>query len=207
MTQVETYECSEVAAEPPDISEEAAKMIRELKLTGQERMLKQAESGGVVTQHRMPYRRMREDERFVYETLCPTKTDVQTFAGEPMPLRVLQVLAHARELDAFETVRVWHQADSEIKDPVLVGERKERPEGSSFDRTILYILARWGEELDEWPALVKRALTTWKLKTLHELNSMIQKAEVAVSAIERDAYTLEGARMFNVPYVGRMDIS
>jgi len=152
--QVETYEIEEVAQETVEMTNEAKELIENLGLDGQKSLLQKTQRGEIS---RCPYREMTQVERFVFEQLCPQKTSVEAYAGGPIPVRVLQVLAHAKNLNFFSSFKVW-AARTDPKDPLLVGYT-----GKEYTETA-YLLARWAEELDEWPVLVKKAIAAWKVK-------------------------------------------
>ncbi len=153
--QVETYECQETQTEHPECSDEALKLIAELGLAGQD-ALNTAPSGDKT---RFPYRKMRADEAAVFTLLCPRTCKLTEYADSPIPLRVLQVAAHAKPL--FDELIVWAAPNSDVKDPVLVGIKKK---GEWTQER--YILARWADALDEWPAVVKAAAEKFRDKLI-----------------------------------------
>lgn len=183
--QVETFECSETAAEPIEASQEAAGIIESLELAGQKALLCPQES----TTSRCPYREMRKDERFVYGVLCHYKTDLRNYSESPIPLRVLQVAAHAHSLGMFRDLWVWHAASHLEKDPVLVGVVQQ---GTYTWEVATYILARWGEELESWPTLMKRACDRKREQIADALRSIEAKIRLEASgSILTDAELLE----------------
>jgi hypothetical protein len=143
--KVETYEEKECYVELDEKGkEEVAGLINTLRLKGQESLL--TKDGG-----RCPYREMTSEEFFVYEKVCPTKQKVEEYDGGPIPLRVLQIVSHAREF--FDHMLVWH-AGRGNPDPVLAGYKT--PGGKAF------LLARWGTELEEFPILRKCACDVYR---------------------------------------------
>lgn len=179
--QVETFECEETATETPEISSEAVALIEKLGLEGQKQLLSPQDD----RTERVPYRQMTKDEIFVYSTLCPRKTTLKRFGDEPMPLRVLQVAAHAQSLGIFSDLFVWHRESSAVMDPVLVGTRRVNHEDQTF------ILARWGEVLEEMPALMRQAMEAWRVKLRGQLSELIASATNRLNAL--DAQTFEQA--------------
>lgn len=171
--EVETYEVLDSAeVQSPEFAEEASALIESLGLEGQRSLVVKRENG---TETRIPYREMTGDELFAYRTLCPQTSDVHKFKSEAMPLRVMQVLAHAKSLDCFKSFEVWHPRDASIKDPVLVGVMQDA-EQSWVQRR--YILARWGEVLDALPTLMEKAGALF-----------LQNAEAALSEVEAEVQT------------------
>lgn len=124
-----------------EVSEEALALIDTLGLEGQRSLVHRATVGvDEVVERRMPYRQITLEESRIYQLVMPEKTDLSSFDLGPIPLRVLQVAAHAKPM--MDELVVWHQANVK-EDPVLVGHT-----GSPYSRERkTYILARWGEVL------------------------------------------------------------
>jgi len=176
MTEVETFEVQEVAAEHPEVSEEAQKLIEEMGLEGQKSFQETPE--GESTDTRCPYRELTDDERFVYRVHCPKETSIEKYSGSPIPLRVLQIAAHAKEWCPY--IYVWDRSTDLVKDPVLVGQtHKNRWESGNK----LFILARWGEELEAFSTLREKALKMWREKALQELTSLKTRIESASDSV------------------------
>jgi hypothetical protein len=142
---VETFEVLEAEECTPELDAEAIALAEKLGLSGQAKLRSTGESP-----RRSPYRQMTNRERFTYGLLCPTRTKVEAYDNEPIPLRVLQVLAHAKDLGIYAGFFVMHEAV--VKDPVLVAHV-----GSEYSGEY-YILARWGAELETFEVLVGRAI-------------------------------------------------
>jgi hypothetical protein len=149
--QVETFECQETATETTEISQEAIALVERLNLAGQLSLIDR--SSDIEVPQRCPYRQMKADEQFVYTLLCPNKESVDHYAGSPIPLRVLQVLEHAKSLNIFESFHIW-SAEGQIKDPVLVAMQ---PVACSTWSKLVFILARWGDKLDAFSQLATKA--------------------------------------------------
>jgi len=160
--EVETYEIEEMTdRSTAAIDEEAISLARELGLGGQEYLIKNTDNG----ETRIPYPRMTAGEVRVYETLYPTKTKVEAYNAGIIPVRVLEVIKHSRDL--FQYLYVWHVSQHD-PDPILVGA------GPSYQE--YFLLARWGDALEQMPALEKRALK--KLTADWKSLLKIKKAEV-----------------------------
>lgn len=170
--QVETFECSETAAEPTEATEEAVRIIEELGLAGQlELVTKRPDS----RDQRCPYREMLKEEAFVYGVLCPNATKLADYKASPIPLRVLQLAAHATSLGLFNRLEVWDREDATEKDPVLVAHT-EAPGRSGNKR---FILARWGEVLEPMAVLMKRAMDVHRESLLDMAKGLVKKVENA----------------------------
>jgi len=138
MIQVETYEEHEQEEiTHPELHEEQVRLAKELGLNGQEELVAKSDTGERI----IPYRLMKKDEEKVYNILLKGKVKVEDYKAGPIPLRVLQVLSHAKSLNFFDGFHVWYAEEAEVKDPLLVGYT-----GESYSPTN-YLLARWGDEL------------------------------------------------------------
>ncbi len=157
---IETFECNEVAHEPIEIAEEASGLIESLGLEGQANYV--AKVNEKVTQ-RCPYRLITAEEMAVYRILCPEATKIEKYDAAPIPLRVLQLAAHAKVVISGVRLMVWDKVKHAVKDPVLVGEigYEWRPEKT-------YILARWGEQLDAFATMMAQAAEAVRQRLQHE---------------------------------------
>ncbi|MEM1225926.1 MAG: hypothetical protein AAGJ40_09515 [Planctomycetota bacterium] len=142
-------------------------------------------SDGEAPAARCPYREMTKDELFMYQVLCPASVKVAEYSRSPIPLRVLQVLSHARSLELFSDFYVWDKASQVLKEPVLVAYDKNE---YSWDRK-LYILARWGEELETPSVLLKRAIGVMRERLKSGVDSVARQADSLRCRV--DSYTDE----------------
>lgn len=165
--QVETFECEETRSERVECTGEALALIEQLGLTGQQSL--NSNAGGET---RCPYRKMTKEEMTVYRLLCPAVYSLVSYDSAPIPLRVLQVAAHAKPL--FDELIVWAAESADVKDPVLVGIRVK---ADQYKTRETYILARWAEALDEFPALIRQAKEKVRAKFVAKVASL--KREVA----------------------------
>lgn len=176
--EIETYEVEELTTEgrmPEEIEAQALQLIEELGLQGQrERVHKTSEEDPGT---RNPYGRMTERERLVYSTICPKSTPVEEYDAGPIPLRVLQVIAHARPL--FHELEVWHEAED--PDPVLVGVNL-RP-GSTWQK-LYHLLARWGTELEPFEKLEKKARERKEREWKNHISSKEQECKVFAAGLQ-----------------------
>lgn len=178
--KVETFEVTEIT-ESGGVDEcevqEFAALSEQLGLEGQQKFVagKETEAPAVV-----PYRRMTAAEEFVYGEVCPQHITAKHYSDRPMPVRILQVLAHATALDFFERVEVWSARTAALKDSVLVGVHK--PESYRSEN---YILARWGEELDDFATLSRKAVEAAKARLRGLIERTISFAKADLDALER----------------------
>jgi hypothetical protein len=185
--QVETFEQEEVASLSVEASEEAITLMEKFNLVGQLSLC------NTETRTLCPYKQLKDEEFLVYKTLCPRTSDLKDFRASTIPLRVLQIISHAKELGIFKIFRVC-SAEGDEKDPVLVAWKENVYEGVPF------ILARWGEELDAWPELVKKAENLLRKKCKSKSIEMLSKIKIYSESI--DTYTLSDFVKYGDPYVG-----
>lgn len=146
--QVETYEIEDATSEASAMANDAAavELIEKLGLAGQSSLMNK----DTVT--RVPYRAMEKQEMLIYRALCDEDVALEQYSADAIPVRVLQVAAHAKETGMFKKLRVWYPSEARIDDPVLVGviTKKlypDKPEYDSLTSDTFYILARWGKTL------------------------------------------------------------
>jgi len=141
--QIETFEQTEetVSGKECEKSEEALALIEKLGLKGQSELTN--DKG-----ERFPYRKMSVQEFRVYSELFPAHSKIEDYSDSMIPLRVLQVAAHAKELGIAKEIQVWGERGKPV-DPILVGTvgYNEPP----------FLLARWGEALAPFDELYEKA--------------------------------------------------
>lgn len=161
--KIETYECEELKnseATTMAADAEAIELIEKLGLEGQRKL------ANPETLTRQPYREMTALEAYVWRAVCPQTTPLQKYNLSPIPLRVLQVAAYARELGIYETLEVWHP-HKVIDDPLLVGV----PNGETYSRK-RHLIARWGETLVPFEELVVKARKIFEVQFVAELDKI-----------------------------------
>lgn len=179
--KVETYEVENSAA--PEVATmaqdaEAQELIERLGLNGQRKLL------NPETATRNPYRAMTKQEQEVYNAVLECKTELSDYADDCIPLRVLQVAAHAKECGLFDRIEVWHASPAvQIDDPLLVGRVKTGDYSYRF-----HLLARWGRELqtlEQLEAIAVRVLRESRLESLRkiaiEVTTLMKNIEVATT--------------------------
>ncbi len=203
--QVETYEAEDAShsdASTLAADHEAIELIASLGLKGQEKLV----NAGTVT--RVPYRAMEAREALVYGTLFDGRSKVEEYSGEAIPLRVLQVIAHARECGLFNGgLVIWHPKTHVVRDPVLIGITKTRtyPDDdryASLTTDTFYILARWGKALLPLEQLEAMATDLCRKARLHQLNDMAAKLRLALE-VTKDSLDLR--YLAQQPYANGLD--
>lgn len=176
--KVETYEAISIdvgadgAVTNEVVDAEAMALIEQLGLKGQKELLTEREVGGETVTTRNPYRLITAEERAIFMAIMPRRTKLDAYGDGPVPLRVLQVAAHATEL--FDLLEVWHPAPGQ-SDPVLVGIN-----GSAFMPRETFILARWGDELCSLDELRAKAIPVIRAR----MKAAVAKARAEVATFE-----------------------
>lgn len=173
--QVETFEIEESdEVSTPAVEQEAIELIEKLNLAGQKSLVRVDESDRLV---RIPYPKMTAAEDHVYDAIFPTHTSVVRYDAGIIPIRVLQVISHAKEL--FSDVEVWHRRVKD-PDPILVGRTAGREK---------YLLARWGDALKPFSELVEEARqilrVQFKVKLQERASDIQHKIAVVDTLVEQ----------------------
>lgn len=169
--QVETYEIEEQdeTTAPEAIEEEAKALVEELGLSGQQ-SLTHTHADGVT--ERVPYPKMTQEEAVVYRTLFPTETPVEKYEGGIIPVRVLQVVKHCRDLGL--TLVVWHSPQYQ-PDPVLVGK---------LGTNTLFRLARWGSALAPYKKLLGEARESLKRSLKRQAMDTVARGQIVLNDLD-----------------------
>jgi hypothetical protein len=172
---VETYEQTEVDADGVvECEAEALELIEQLGLEGQQKLLSRKEGSDETV--RCPYRKMTSEEGFIYGRLLTKHVKLHEYAEGPIPVRVLQVAAHAR--DMFDHLYVWSTENADIKDPILIGIKGEAYNGERF------LLARWGDELETLANLAVLACQDWRNECKAKLSDIISDATSRLAGVD-----------------------
>lgn len=174
--QIETYECQEVT-ETLEQSEEAKALVESLGLSEQRKFYTPSE------QPVFPYRKMTAQEKIVYHTILASYAELSKFGESAVPLRVLQVAAHAAQCfqDKQHKLIVYHSPNADVKDPLLTLRV-----GSDYTYEE-YILARWGEVLDNFNTLKEHAKKIWIATKRQETAEGMSKLKSFDESLEKQA--------------------
>jgi hypothetical protein len=191
MMNVETYETISLDEQSGEIinevvSEEALALIESLGLEGQRKLVETKEAGDEQVVTRIPYRLITKEELAIFGAIMPRRTSLARYSDGAIPLRVLQVAAHAQTI--FNELEVWHPEPGR-DDPLLIGIKTS----DKWQRDT-YILARWGEVLEPLDVLRAKARQT----ILANCRAKIEEAKGKIQMFESgmvnsvDAYLLGG---------------
>lgn len=113
-TVVETY----LVEETVDLIYDGEKLekwndlVAELGLKGQNSIRKPEKSP-------IPFQPMNEQLKATFETLCPTKVNVNEYNASSIPVEILDLIALSRKEGYFCHIEIWY--DEKQKDPLCVG--------------------------------------------------------------------------------------
>lgn len=161
--QTEVYDEREIdhVTLTPEVDAEALALIAELGLGKQVN-----ESGS-----RIAYPTPTEEQGFAIETIFAEATLLKDYDAGCIPLRVLKEIKKYRSENPDHPLVIRHTPPSKIKDPVLlayVGPHSLGPSANYYicerqpEWKFFRLIARWGDGLDSWPALIAKAT---KIKT------------------------------------------
>jgi hypothetical protein len=155
---------------------EALQIIEELGLRGQTNSNKT----------RVRYPSPNAEQIIVLEGLFPAATKVEEYAADCIPIRVLKEIRSYKAENPNHVLIIRHAAPAIMKDPVLLAYANESNRNYDWyarDRCAngqwqdFRIIARWGDALDDWATLAKRAtkaLTEEYCKTLQQIVAQIE---------------------------------
>ncbi len=172
-TKVQTFELKESMeiAACPEQNEQYMAMIDELGLKGQKTLVTEGKDGQTTP---IPYLWMNERLKNVFNTLCPTRVDIESYDKLPIPIIILGHVKQCQMRGWFAKVEVWY--DDKQPDPVVVGLTEKKSEKAE-----LYLIGRWGAEDRSLEALDAMALDrrTEQLRVGAQHHLASEQAEVA----------------------------
>jgi len=136
-----------------------------------------------------PFTRMDAGLIRVFEVLCPTKTLIDKFSADPIPMEVLGAYGLAVHEHYFDKVEIWFSPGVGA-DPVMVG----------YIGNERYLMAQWGPErlsLDECRA---RAIPKWIAHTKASLEKGIVERKNALESIGSLAEIHFAGEWVHIPY-------
>ncbi len=169
---IETFETEELPPEPA-IEAEALELIEKLDLKGQKSLVQPEKDGD----DDIRYKELTKGECAMFESMFDKKENVRDYRHMVMPIRVLQVAAHGKEL--FTEVQVWY-SDESPEFPFLVGLI-----GPSYSTKKKYLLARWSpKKLQPMEKLREVARATIRGDIEKKLKACIAKCNEHMANIE-----------------------
>lgn len=170
--EIQTFEIEEsIRGTCPEEEAKAVELIERLQLEGQRTLVRK---DGAT---RFQYPEMTLEEKAVYQAVFPARTPVEKYSHGIIPVRVLQVVSHAKEF--CTEVEVWHKVVRD-PDPLLVGFIGERHKA---DRKT-FILARWGDALKQFGELVKEARQIIRQRFVTQLEEAIATRQAKLAGVD-----------------------
>jgi len=172
--QVETFEIEDATSEASEMANDSAalELIQTLGLQGQ------MKKTNMETVTRIPYQMLTQEARLVYKALFTHTARVENYSADTIPLRVLQVIAHAKSLNCFRYLEIWYPENARIDDPVLVGFV-----GPTDYQGDYHILARWGKALIDFETLKKEAIEVVRSERLDTCREVLEKCNMLLKTI------------------------
>lgn len=170
--KIEEY-AVETCPQSEEFTDEAKALVEKLGASEQHRFYDRAQPAA--------YRKMTPLEYAVYKVVLPERQEIKDFKACPIPLRVLQIGAHAQEC-LSGTLVVWHAGEG--KDDPLLTLR----DGHSYNGTY-YLLARWATELEEFSVLLEQAVKKLTAKTRTELAAGKMQLDSWIATLEDQVRT------------------
>jgi hypothetical protein len=147
---IEIFDEREMLAEAAPAEEGALALIQELGL-------KTMPDG-----ERIAYPLPNKQQWFVIQMLFPERTKIKDYDAGGIPLRVLKEIRSYKAEYPKHILVVCHQAQAIVKDPILLAYTGNYEWGATQTSTAsneYRLIARWGDALDDWGQLAKRATT------------------------------------------------
>lgn len=163
----------EVESQPHDCNVEALKLLEEMGLTNQIALYKKNETG--LVESRFPFNIASSEQVFAYRYNFSETKKLEEYK-EPIPVRVLEIIKKAKDTGEFNCFQIWSKPGASYRfDPVAVALKNR--DTYYFD---VYLLATWGDAVEEYSFLLKTAKEKWRL-------DMENKIADAVSSITKFA--------------------
>jgi hypothetical protein len=178
VAQIEIFDQREVDGElKTECDAEALQIIMELGLKGQVNS----------NQTRVRYPSPNAEQQIVLEGLFPAATTVEEYAADCIPVRVLKEIRSYKAENPNHVLVIRHAAPAIMKDPVLlayVNESNRNYDWYARDRCAngqwqdFRIIARWGDALDDWATLAKRATKAITEEYCKSLTQIVAQVEM-----------------------------
>lgn len=165
--------------------------VQELGLQGQTQVVKTDKSP-------IPFLWMNSGVISTFETLCPTKVDIDKYNKQPIPVELLDVVSLCVKENYFNKIKVWY--NEKQKDPVIVGylfTSSDAKKGSWHEDyySDKYLIGRWADVKASIDQLVERAKKLFMHDRQLELKQEIRNAQRKLEDLETETETKFGGAM------------
>lgn len=165
--------------------------VDQLGLQGQKEIVKTEKSP-------IPYLWMNNALVATFETLCPTKVNIEKYNRTAIPLEILDLVAMSRNEKHFDFVQIWfNEVD---KDPVCIGftvpeENKNQSEWYQVYYSQKYLIGRWADVKASLDTLIKKARLVFIANTKSEHEKSIRDHQRNIEDLEHTANGKFGGAM------------
>lgn len=159
-------------------------LVEFLELAGQKTIVKGEKSP-------IPFLWMNSVLINVFETLCPSKVDVNKYNKMPIPLEVLDLIALSTREGYFDLIKIWY--DEKTPDPVCVGYRvhdeyKDKVDGWYKEHySEKYLLGKWSDVKATFKELIERAKLKYINSATLAYKTQIKQATRALEDVQDEA--------------------
>lgn len=160
-------ELEELVIDPNKRTEWMEKIVA-LGLEGQQKLTKNSDKGSAT-----PYTFMNEQMKLVFQTLCPTRAEVNKYDKSAIPLDVLSHVALCKQEGYFSKLEIWY--DNKSPDPVLVGHLTDKYNSA------MHLIARWGDEVIPYEQLLEKAVHRYTNAFILSAQECKQQCENAIA--------------------------
>lgn len=161
----------------PEKKEEWETKIEELGLDGQKKLTKNSHKDAAS-----PYTFMNEQMKLVFQTLCPTRAEVEKYDKSVIPIDILSHVALCKQEGYFAKLEIWY--DNKSPDPILIGYL------TNTYGSPLHLIGRWGDEIIPYEQLVEKAIRryteSFKLSvqsTMSQCKEILEDADLRVKQL------------------------
>lgn len=163
----------------------------ELGLEGQKQIVSEDKSP-------IPFLWMNTALIATFETLCPTKVNIEKYSKTPIPVEILELVSLSNKESYFDFVQIWY--NDKVKDPVCIGFKVD-DEYKGKDGWYLqhysqkYLLGRWADVKASLDQLIDRAKKLFIRNETLELNQQIKDRQRKLEDLETEAENKFGNAM------------
>jgi hypothetical protein len=152
--------------------------VEELGLEGQKTVV-------VADKSPIPFLWMNEALIATFETLCPSKIEVEKYDKTPIPLEILDLVALSKKEQYFQCIEIWY--NEKEKDPVCIGYKYAESEESDWYkkyRADKYLIGRWADVKASLDQLIQRAKQLFVAQTRTRLTMDIKYKQRELEDLE-----------------------
>lgn len=163
--------------------------VSELQLHGQTEVVKAEKSP-------IPFLWMNNAIIATFETLCPTKVDIDKYSKTPIPVELLETVSLCVKENYFDRIKVWY--NEQQKDPVIVGYVAKPGKTDDWDLNYYgekYLIGRWADVKASLDSLIARAKSLFTQSETIRLKKEVRDRQRELEDLESTAANKFGAGM------------